>query len=708
MFNRFITIKKFLLSFILLSQFYFIGNSQQYNVAGSAIPMATSGCYRLTNTTSQSGAVWNVNLISLTQAFDITLTLNFGNRPGTIGYVPATCGADGISFVLQPIGNGVFGPGGGVGFAGITPSLGVIMDTYTDNPTDPTYQHISIHKNGDVLHGNTNELTPYTSATGMPVNLTDGLDHLFRFIWLPGGGGNGTIMVFFGNATTLPGTPNIIYTGNVINTIFSGNPLVYWGVSGSTGGCWNTQYVCMTTLSNFTAAADTCVGSPVSFTSTSISGLPISSYSWNFGDGGTSNLQNPTHIYTTPGTYTVSLSIGNTGGFTHTNSHPIIIHPRPTVIVNDTSLCIGDSVLLQASGALTYLWSTSQTTSSIQVNPIISSSYIVIGANSFGCKNKDTALVKINPNPNIIISNDTSICDVDTIQIFASGGDFYSWSNGQTNAQFQINPIISTLYEVTVTDSSGCKSDSSVFITVNHKPIITLSNDTTVCSGSKVIIEATGGAFYVWSTGDSTSFIEDFPNANTNYSVIVSDSGGCVTTDDMNVEVVPYPIPQFLLSKDTICKGASAIITASGADNFYWNTGAIGPTISVNPIKSTSYRVVYSNEIGNVACTDTIEIFVGVEPCNHFYFPKAFTPNNDGLNDEFGVIGIFDYILKYDFYVYDRWGKMVFHSTNINDKWKGRSENGEDLMGGVYTYYAVIQETYGESFNLYGTFTMIK
>lgn len=269
---------KYFLKFALIN-FLFLSNtvySQQYNVAGTAVAMSQTGCYRLTNTTSQSGAVWNVNLINLNNAFDITLKLNFGNRPGTIGYIPATCGADGMSFVLQPVGNGVFGPGGGVGFQGITPSLGIVMDTYTDNPTDPSYQHISIHKNGDVLHNTTNQLVSYTSAVGFPANITDGLEHLFRFVWLPMGGGNGLIMVYFGTATTLPTSPTLTYTGNVINTIFGGNPNVYWGVSGSTGGCWNTQYVCMTTISNFNAVADTCVGSPVQFTSTSISGLPIS------------------------------------------------------------------------------------------------------------------------------------------------------------------------------------------------------------------------------------------------------------------------------------------------------------------------------------------------------------------------------------------------------------------------------------------------
>ena len=307
--------------FLLLG---FNASAQQYNVSGTAVNMSTPGCYRLTNTTSQAGAVWNIYKINLTQAFDITLTLNFGNR-SEIHYVPATCGADGMSFVLQPLSTGVFGAGSGVGFHGITPSVGIVMDTYVDNPTDPGYQHISINKNGDELHGTANELAPPASAVGFPVNITDGLDHLFRFTWTPTISGVGTMNVYFGNATTLPLTPTVTYTGNIVSNIFSNVPNVYWGVSGSTGGCWNVQTVCMTTISNFASDTATCAGTPVNFTNNSISGLPITSWKWHFGDGDSSSIQSPVHIYNTPGTYNVSLSIVNSGGFSSTMTHSIVV-----------------------------------------------------------------------------------------------------------------------------------------------------------------------------------------------------------------------------------------------------------------------------------------------------------------------------------------------------------------------------------------------
>ena len=183
-----------LFSFTFLSIFITLNvNAQQYNAAGTAVAMSTAGCYQLTNTTTQAGAVWNIFMINLTQSFDITLTLNFGDRPD-LYYTEPLCGADGMSFILQPLSTSTVTNGSGAGFSGISPSLGVVMDTYHYNGTDPPYQHISIIKNGDSVHGTANELVPPTAAVGFPANITDGLDHLFRFVWNPT---TTTLRVFF-------------------------------------------------------------------------------------------------------------------------------------------------------------------------------------------------------------------------------------------------------------------------------------------------------------------------------------------------------------------------------------------------------------------------------------------------------------------------------------------------------------------------------
>lgn len=245
----------------------------QFNIVGSALSTG-SGCYTLTNTTGQSGAVWNTTPVNLNQPFDITLTLNFGctgtpQGDDNVGNAP-NCGADGISFILQPMSSGVSATDGGVGYQGITPSLGVVMDDFSGNATDPLYDHISIHQNGDVDHGTMNELAAYTTAVGFPANIEDCLDHTFRFQWTPGSP-NGTANVWF------DGTLTLTYTGNIVSSIFGGNPNVFWGASASTGACMNLQTVCMAIAADFSSTL-VCQGQATVFTDQSVSGTPISTY----------------------------------------------------------------------------------------------------------------------------------------------------------------------------------------------------------------------------------------------------------------------------------------------------------------------------------------------------------------------------------------------------------------------------------------------
>ncbi|MFZ4398795.1 MAG: lectin-like domain-containing protein [Bacteroidales bacterium] len=588
-------------------------SAQQYNVAGSAVTMTSPGCYQLTNTIGQSGAVWNIYKINLSQSFDITLSLNFGNRPGTIGYVPATCGADGISFILQPLNTGVFGVGGGVGFHGITPSLGIVMDTYTDNTTDPSYQHISIHKNGDELHGTTNELKPPALAVGFPVNITDGLDHLFRFSWIPTSGGAGIINVYFGTATTLPITPTQTYTGNILNTIFLGDPNVYWGVSGSTGGCWNTQYVCMTTVANFASDTATCAGTPVIFTSNSISGLPITSYFWDFGDATFSTLQSPSHIFNNPGTYDVNLSIMNSGGFSSTMTHSVVVHPRPNTLVNNDTLCVGDTATLIATGASTYNWNNGLTPGAIKkVVPLITTSYIVTGLNSWGCSLRDTALVTVNPNPIITATSDT-ICERDTASLLASGANTYLWTPGNfTSNPLFISPTVSTQYKVIGTNVFGCKDSTTTNVIFYANPVIT-ANDDTICLNETATLTANGGISYVWGNNFSTTNpLILSPNITSSYTLTGKDANNCIGRDTV-VIIVNQP-PVISVDSAEICRGITATLTVSGGSNltYLWlNDNSTLNPLHTAPPTNTIYTVIATDFNG---CKDTASGFVKVHP----------------------------------------------------------------------------------------------
>ncbi len=334
-----LSLGRVLMTFLFIN---FIGLSAvnaQFNVSGDASTLG-GGCYQITDGNSQSGAVWNTSMIDLTEPFEISLTLNFGNNDG---------GADGLSFILQPISSGVASDGSGVGYEGITPSLGVVFDDF-ENPAygDPAADHMSMHKNGVVDHGVSSELVPVSGVTGFPFNIEDGNNHTFRFKWTPGTP-NGTIQVWF------DGVLSFTYTGDIVNTIFGGNPMVYWGASGSTGGYSNVQTVCMNLVADFTAT-NGCAGQAIQFTDMSISGQPIASYKWDFGDGTIwgpgigATYKNPTHVYTAPGNYTVQLTVTNSAGLTSTTTAMITVFgPTVTISTPPTTICQGASITLNGS-----------------------------------------------------------------------------------------------------------------------------------------------------------------------------------------------------------------------------------------------------------------------------------------------------------------------------------------------------------------------
>ncbi len=165
----------------------------------------------------QGGAVWQREQIDLRDGFDRTFALSFGSDD---------LGADGVVFVLQQVGlEAVGGQGEGIGYAGITPSIGVELDTF-QNGFDPPDDHVAVDENGSLAH----EGAP---AVALP-NLEDGQEHTLRVAWNP-------------DATELTvevdGAQQIVYTKDLVAEIFGDDPLVYLGFTGGTGGARNPQYV---------------------------------------------------------------------------------------------------------------------------------------------------------------------------------------------------------------------------------------------------------------------------------------------------------------------------------------------------------------------------------------------------------------------------------------------------------------------------------
>jgi len=219
------SVKVLLLSGLFISQAF--NARSQYTVNGSA---AANGddCYILTQFVgNQCGSVWYANLITLAEDFDMTFQVYLGSYDND--------GADGIAFVMQPTSTALGIAGGGLGYLGISPSIAVEYDTWQND--DPWYDHISVQRNGDVNYSGAVAGPVQASATSF--NIEDNQWHTTRITW---DAETFTLAVYFDNALRLS------YTNDIVTNTYSGNPAVYWGFTGSTGGAANVQQFCITSV----------------------------------------------------------------------------------------------------------------------------------------------------------------------------------------------------------------------------------------------------------------------------------------------------------------------------------------------------------------------------------------------------------------------------------------------------------------------------
>lgn len=243
-------------------------------------------CYRLTDAIGgQVGSIWYDQLISLDQSFDVVFDINLGCIDGN--------GADGIAFMLQPLSTTIGTSGGGLGYAGVKPSLVIEFDTYQNccsqqssntaqDGNDPIQDHMAIMRDGTVNHLHTNNLAgPVDIING--TNAEDCRFHNVRISW---NAVTKTISCFFDCNRKL------VYTGDVVKNIFSNNPNVYFGFTAATGGSINVQQVCFKYISFLDKLKDQtiCRGSNIQIAADD----DFDSYQWTPSTGlSNPNLRNP-------------------------------------------------------------------------------------------------------------------------------------------------------------------------------------------------------------------------------------------------------------------------------------------------------------------------------------------------------------------------------------------------------------------------------
>jgi gliding motility-associated-like protein len=299
----------------------------------------------------------------------------------------------------------------------------------------------------------------------------------------------------------------------------------------------------------------------------------------------------------------------------------VTVNPLPNVsIIGPTAVCAGQAAILNASGALTYQWNTGATGNNISILPATNATYSVIGQDANGCMDSASFSILVNPLPVLNINTSSStICSGSTATLNASSNipvSAYNWSTGATSNSISVNPVATTTYTVSGTTAQGCSDSSSISISVNPLPNISLNIlNPVICSGDTANLVAIGAQTYNWSPATSLttangSAVGAFPASNTTYTIVGTDTNGCSDTIQTNVTVNPLPILN-ISGPDTICLGDTVLLAASGANNYTWLPGGNGNNISVSPTNPTAYTVIGTDSNG---CTDSISHSINVNP----------------------------------------------------------------------------------------------
>ncbi len=283
-----------------------------------------------------------------------------------------------------------------------------------------------------------------------------------------------------------------------------------------------------------------------------------------------------------------------TNGSNSGNGYVVISYsllPGPTIIVNNGSICTGNSFTINASGASTYTYSSGSNV----VSPIANTNYTVTGTDALGCTNSVPAVssVTVNALPTISI-NSGAICSGNSFTMSPTGASTYTYSNGNNI----VSPTANTSYTINGTNANGCIGNTISSVTVNALPNVTV-NSSTVCAGQTDLLIANGASTYTWSTAATTSSVFVTPTTNTMYVVTGTDANGCSNSATATAVVNANPTVIAVSNNSLICVGQSVIITPSGAVNY----NITGGTFTISPTTTTNYTVSGVGANGCIAST---------------------------------------------------------------------------------------------------------
>ncbi|WP_235296750.1 T9SS type B sorting domain-containing protein [Portibacter marinus] len=304
-----------------------------------------------------------------------------------------------------------------------------------------------------------------------------------------------------------------------------------------------------------------------------------------------------------------------------------------------------------------------------------------------GCEFMDSLFLSISPLPAIDLQSDTTICEGDSLRIVLDEILDYQWSDGSSDHMIEMNGA--GKWWVSVTDANGCMNRDSVMVSTKGIPEVNLGDDLEVCANEEVILKVPD-MFEDFEWEDGSIEKERLIIQEGEYQLFVRDNG-CKGSDQIKVEMIALPNIDIGPADTLFCEERPLRIEPlrRSPGKLTWQD------LSEEEFFIASVPGLVTATVFDGLCENSDTIRVDYKDCVFFdvYIPNAFSPNDDGYNDQFEIFVPEDLIVNsFSLLVYDRWGNQVFSSQQIDHSWDGSFQT-KVLDNGVYIYTLFIEYT---------------
>ncbi|MDI1354610.1 MAG: S8 family serine peptidase [bacterium] len=369
-----------------------------------------------------------------------------------------------------------------------------------------------------------------------------------------------------------------------------------------------------------------CVG-PTNYSFATISGA--SSFTWNFpgGSPGTSSLVAPIVSYTSPGTYSYTIS-GINGTSSTSVTQSLLVFSYPTLVVSTSTICSGNTATVSASGANSYLWFNGTvaigTASSVVVSPTITTFYTVTGKNGT-CATPGTTSVTVTSSTVVVTvtSNPALVCSGASSTLSAVGATTYSWSTGANTSSIVVTPASTSTYSVNgLTNGCGANTVATVSVVPLPQTALMTANAlcANVCNGSVSVVNTIGVGPFTYSMSSGNCTVLPCSNLCAGaYTLITTGSANCKSSQTFTLSQ-PQVLQTVITSSSNAtcpsCADGQIVVSVNGGTSPYtysWSPGG-SVTATLSGIPAGCYTLNITDQNGCTTATKIcIDSFTGIQ-----------------------------------------------------------------------------------------------